>query len=94
MHARMCACACVRMCLLVLQAGEAFEGTTASLVFAAARPWSRQTHELFPTGARARAMELLLLGHRLSRESRFVGVEVSLLDAWMEIVLPHAVQRS
>tara|TARA_B100000780_G_scaffold213084_1_gene152682 strand:- start:116 stop:994 length:879 start_codon:yes stop_codon:yes gene_type:complete len=75
------------------QAGGAGAVTAASLVLDAARPWSRRTHELFPAAARARAVELLLLGHCLSRESFFVGAEVSLLDAWMESVLPQAVLR-
>ena len=75
------------------QVGGAGAVTAASLVLDAARPWSRRTHELFPAAARARAVELLLLGHCLSRESFFVGAEVSLLDAWMESVLPQAVLR-
>ena len=80
------------------QAGEAGEDTAAGLVLDAAKPWSQQTHALFPAAARARAVELMLLGHRLSRESMqwgpsFVGAEVSLFDAWMEGVLPQAVQR-
>ena len=80
------------------QAGEAGEDTAAGLVLNAAKPWSQQTHALFPAAARARAVELMLLGHRLSRESvqwgpSFVGAEVSLFDAWMVGVLPQAVQR-
>ena len=58
------------------QAGEAGEDTAAGLVLDAAKPWSQQTHALFPAAARARAVELMLLGHRLSRESvqwGFVG---------------------
>ena len=80
------------------QAGEAGEDTAAGLVLDAAKPWSQQTHALFPAAARARAVELMLLGHLLSRESvqwgpSFVGAEVSLFDAWMVGVLPQAVQR-
>ena len=52
-----------------------------------------RTHALFPAGARAFAVELLLLGHRLSRQPRFEGEEVSLLDIWVEFVMPHAVAR-
>ena len=78
---------------LQAQAGGAGEATAASLVLDAAGPWSRRTHELFPAAARARAVELLLLGHCLSRKSFFVGAEISLLDAWMESVLPQAVLR-
>ena len=82
----------------LLQADEAGEDTAAGLVLNAAKPWSQQTHALFPAAARARAVELMLLGHRLSRESMqwgpsFVGAEVSLFDAWMVGVLPQAVQR-
>ena len=82
----------------LLQADKAGEDTAASLVLDAAKPWSQQTHALFPAAARARAVELMLLGHRLSRESvqwgpSFVGAEVSLFDAWMVGVLPQAVQR-
>ena len=45
------------------------------------------------SGTRTRSGAPLLLGHCLSRESFFVGAEVSLLDAWMESVLPQAVLR-
>ena len=38
-----------------------------------------QTHELFPTAARARVVSLMLLGHLLSREPRFEGVGGGLL---------------
>jgi hypothetical protein len=72
-------------------AGKAAEGTAAHLVLRAAGPWSEQTHELFPVDARARAVELLLLGHRLSRQERFFGQEMALFDAWMHHMMPHAV---
>ena len=73
-------------------AGNAAEGTAAHLVLSAAGPWSEQTHELFPVDERARAVELLLLGHRISREERFCGQEMALFDAWMHHVMPHAVR--
>ena len=59
----------------------------------AAEPWCPRTHALFPAGARAFAVELLLLGHRLSRQPRFEGEEVSLSDIWMDVVMPFAVVR-
>uniref|UniRef100_A0A7S3ASR4 Uncharacterized protein n=1 Tax=Haptolina ericina TaxID=156174 RepID=A0A7S3ASR4_9EUKA len=73
-------------------AGNAAEGTAAHLVLRAAGPWSEQTHELFPVDARARAVELLLLGHRLSREERFFGQEMAFVDAWMHHMMPQAVR--
>ena len=66
----------------------------AALVLRAAQPWSPQTHELFPTASRARAVEMLLIGHRLSRESRFEGEAMALFDTWMAIVMPQLIQRS
>jgi hypothetical protein len=57
-------------------------------VLRAAQPWSPQTHHLFPSVARARAVELTLLGAQLSREDRSaVG------DVWMAFVVPYAVTR-
>ena len=73
--------------------GAAAEGSTAALVLRAAQPWSPQTHALFPTDSRARAVEMLLMGHRLSRESRFEGESVAVLDVWMTAVMPHLVLR-
>lgn len=52
-----------------------------------------QTHELFPTAARARVVSLMLLGHLLSREPRFEGVGGGLLDLWMHAVIPYAISR-
>ena len=75
------------------QAGEAGEGTAAWLVLQAAGPWSPGTHTLFPAAARLKAEAFMLLGHNLSRDPRFAGEEGSLLDAWIEVVLPHAVRR-
>merc|ERR1712091_339623 len=50
--------------------GLAPAGSAADLVLRAAQPWSPQTHHLFPSVARARAVELTLLGAQLSREDR------------------------
>ena len=74
-------------------AGDAADGSAAQLVLTAAEPWSPRTHALFPAGARAFAAELLLLGHRLSRQPRFEGEEVSLSDIWLDGVMPLAVLR-
>ena len=73
--------------------GAAARGSAAALVLSAAEPWSPQTHALFPTASRARAMEMLVVGHRLSRESRFEGESVGLFDAWMAAAMPHLVER-
>lgn len=67
----------------------------AQLVVDASLPWSPQSHALFPPAARARAAELLLLGHALSREERFEPHGgVALTDCWVRHVLAHAVSRS
>lgn len=65
----------------------------ASAVVAASRPWSPQTHRLFSHLARARAVELLMLGYELSDEGVFVGEEAALQDVWVGHVLPNAVER-
>ncbi|KAJ1621185.1 hypothetical protein T492DRAFT_914479 [Pavlovales sp. CCMP2436] len=65
----------------------------AALVVAAAAPWSRENHTLFPAHARARAAELLRLGQLLVRKARFAGKEVALLDVW-SLVMAHALGRS
>jgi len=61
-------------------------------VVAAAAPWSRENHALFPAHVRARAAELLRLGQLLVREARFAGEEVALLDVW-PLVMAHALSR-
>ena len=73
--------------------GNASDGTAAYLLLRAAKPWSEQTHELFPVAARERAVALMMLGHRLSREERFSGQEVGFFDAWMRHVMSHAICR-
>lgn len=69
------------------------DGSAAAVVLQAARPWSRDTHALFPAAARARAVELLIMGQRLSREPPFAAGAVALLDVWVGSVMPHAVLR-
>eukprot|EP00966_Prymnesium_polylepis_P205624 4765135-Prymnesium_polylepis.1 len=73
--------------------GAASDGTAAHLVLLAARPWSLATHALFPAEARARAITLLLLGHRLAREPRYEGVAGAMVDVWLAYVMPLAVLR-
>jgi ankyrin repeat protein len=68
-------------------------GSPAALVLQAAAPWSPRTHSLFPAAARDRATSLMLLGHALSRSSRFTGEEAALFDVWLEVVMRFAVQR-
>lgn len=68
-------------------------GSPADLVLRAARPWSRETHHLFPAPARARAVQMLLIGHRLSRSARFEHMAVGLFDVWMDCVMPCVVVR-
>ena len=70
--------------------------SAAGLVLRASEFWSPQTHHLFPSEARARAVQLMLLGTRLSRESRFDDIHGSAMgmwDVWMAYVVPHAVER-
>ena len=74
-------------------AGNAPDGSAAHLVLRAAQPWSRETHALFPAAARARAVELLLLGHRLSREPRFESEAGAVVDVFVGFVMPFAVAR-
>jgi hypothetical protein len=82
--------------LLARAPGAADESAAASarLVVDAAAPWSPANHALFPAAARARALQLLLLGHLLSREARFERKERALLDAWQAHVMAHAVCRA
>ena len=79
-------------------AGSAAKGTIgegAFLILEAAKPWSRQTHKLFPAPARARAVELMLVGELLSREERFAAYgPQAVVDAWMTFVVPQAVSRN
>jgi len=74
-------------------AGDAAPGSAVSLVLAAAEPWGPRTHSLFPAAARTFAAELLLIGHQLSRQPRFAGEEISLVDVWTQLVMPSAVVR-
>ena len=73
--------------------GEAAEGSAAALVLKAAAPWSRATHELFPDAARAHAVQLLLVGHSLSRLPKHESVAQAIFDIWVFHVMPHVVVR-
>jgi hypothetical protein len=66
----------------------------ADLVLHAAEPWSPTTHHLFPSGARARAVDMMLIGCLLSRSTRFEAQANSLFDVWMDVLMPHVVLRS
>jgi len=73
--------------------GEAAEGSAAALVLKAAAPWSRTTHELFPDAARAYAVRMLLVGHRLSRLPKYEKVAQAVFDLWVDHMMPHMVTR-
>ena len=79
---------------LARAAGGGAVGSVTHLVLEAARPWSRHTHQLFSAAARARAVELMLIGELLSRDERFLPYgPQAVLDAWEEFVVKHAVSR-
>jgi hypothetical protein len=73
--------------------GEAAEGSAAALVLKAAAQWSRATHELFPDDARAYAVQMLLVGHRLSRLPKYETVAQAVFDLWVDHMMPHMVER-
>ena len=50
--------------------------------------WSPATHPTYPLSARARAVELFLLGAVWSRTGRGLPLEL-----WLTVVLPHAISR-
>jgi hypothetical protein len=51
-------------------------------------------HRLFPAKVRARAVELLLLGHLLARERpEFACAGRALIDVWVDHIMPHALHR-
>ena len=73
--------------------GMAAEGSAAALVLKAAEPWSPASHELFPDPARAHAVQLLLVGHSLSRLPKHESVAQAIFDIWLFHVMPHVVVR-
>ena len=76
----------------MLAKGQAPRGSAAWLVLCAAEPWSRATHELFPTETRRRVFELNLIGSLLARQHSKTS-QGALLDIWADVVLPHALSR-
>ena len=52
--------------------------------------WSRETHASFPSGARARAVELVRIGLLLGREAQWPHV---LGELFVTCIVPHAVER-
>ena len=68
-------------------------GTAAALVLEAAQPWRPSTHALFPNAARARAVEIVLITHRLSRLWGACGQAGALFEVLMDRVLPELVSR-
>ena len=79
-------------------AAEAVE--VGRLILKAAE-WSPQSHELFPTAARTRAVEVVRLGYLIAwDEERFdtstavrERLQTELADIWREFVLPWVVVR-
>lgn len=62
------------------------EGCAASqLIIQASQPWSPKTHHLFPQAARARAVELMRIGHQLAATFA-TEAPGGLLDAWLFII--------
>ena len=57
------------------------------LLVRACEPWSPANHSLFPAPARARAVELLCVGHHAFAN------KPSLLDCWLEYVMPMSIER-
>uniref|UniRef100_A0A7S0LF48 Uncharacterized protein n=1 Tax=Coccolithus braarudii TaxID=221442 RepID=A0A7S0LF48_9EUKA len=78
---------------MMAAAKHAKESSAAALVATAAQPWSPATHALYPADARALAVELVLLGHRLSRLPAFEDVAQGLFDLWVDGVVPRLVMR-
>ena len=66
----------------------------ASIVLRSSEAWSVANHRLHATSVRSRALELLLVGHLLSSESRFEGCSQSVMDVWVTVVMPHALQTA
>ena len=68
------------------------DDSSAQLVLMASRRWSPRQHALFPAPARAHAVELLLLGHRLLA-SPLGGGSTAVLDVWVDRIMPQIVRR-
>ena len=72
--------------------GGAPEGSTAWLVLHAADPWTRVSHELFPTASRARAVSLAVsLAHLHARRMGAGSLEAQdFVDAVLAFVITRA----
>ena len=74
---------------VALQVGDSC--AAARLIVEASRPWSPKTHRMFPQAARARAVELVRIGHQLA-VTFCADAPGALLDAWL-IVIQLSVRR-
>ena len=63
--------------------------TAARLVVAAAGPWQPATHALYPDAVRARVVQLLIIGTRLSRIFGGNVGSYALVELWIDCVLPR-----
>ena len=48
-------------------------------------------HELLPDAARAYAVQMLLVGYRLSRLPNYESVAQAVIDLWVDHMMPHIV---
>lgn len=69
----------------------------ARVLISASEPWSPRTHHLLPARERARALELLLLGHEIAAAHMSRGAggggHAGFVDVWVSHVMPRAVFR-
>lgn len=72
-----------------LNRGLAPAGSIASLVLLAKQPWSPATHALFSDAQRQSAVDLFMIGYRLSHT--FIGQEEGMLDCWCTFIMPQAI---
>ena len=80
---------------LLAGADDATPGAAAArLVLRATEPWSPANHDLFPAATRARAVELVRIGFKLSRDPRFAGECQAIMDTWRDYTMAHSVTRS
>ena len=68
----------------------------SALLLRAAEPWSPGAHAIWGAGARARAVELCLVGYLLAHQlaesgSCAVHAQGALIDAWIGNVMPQAI---
>jgi ankyrin repeat protein len=81
--------------------GHEKDGPTDSLarsngarVLRAERPWSPETHTLFPARARQHALDLFLVGVLLARSAQSAEVRESLAAVWRDSIIPLLVSRT